>query len=255
MIRIGNTEIDPAAGEGASPTEAAKAATATTAPTAATAKAAAATTALATATTAPAEEGSVAECSPSEDSSEAGVLDTEAEAEAFPDGVIPLDGDEEVLTGDGEDGVEGALPEGTLPEGAEALRRVADALSRERTQMALERELSVLRERFPELKELGDVVRLKRYPEIKGMVGRGYSLSDAVRLAYEDVYLARRANAAALQARTNAFSSSHLHPARPIGEGRSEVTEMQIREYLEAIPGATRDQAIAAYRKWGNHRR
>lgn len=253
MIRIGNTEIDPAAGEGASPTEAAKAATATTAPTAATAKAAA-TTALATAT-APAEEGSVAECSPAEDSSEAGVLDTEAEAEASPDGVIPLDGDEAELTGDGEDGVEGALSEGTLPEGAEALRRVADALSRERTQMALERELSVLRERFPELKELGDVVRLKRYPEIKGMVGRGYSLSDAVRLAYEDVYLARRANAAALQARTNAFSSSHLHPARPIGEGRSEVTETQIREYLEAIPGATRDQAIAAYRKWGNHRR
>ena len=149
-----------------------------------------------------------------------------------------------------------ALPERESAETpADALREAADRLMDERTHLALEREMAQVSERFPELKELGDIVRLGRYPEIKGMVGRGYSLSDAVRLAYENVYLARRAKAAALQARTDAYSTSHLHPARPAGEGRGEVSETQIREYLEAIPGASREQAIAAYRKWGIHRR
>ena len=135
------------------------------------------------------------------------------------------------------------------------MKKLASALLLGALTLALEREMAQVSERFPELKEIGDIVRLGRYPEIKGMVGRGYSLSDAVRLAYEDVYLARRAKAAALQARTDAYSTSHLHPARPAGEGRGEVSETQIREYLEAIPGASREQAIAAYRKWGNHRR
>ena len=157
--------------------------------------------------------------------------------------------DDEIPTG--EDRQEQPLPRNAQnPEPVSELREVAERLMQERTQMTIEREMAQVSERFPELRELGDVFRLRRYPEIKSMVGRGYSLSDAVRLAYEDVYLARRANAAVLQARTEAFSTSHLHPTRPAGEGRCDVTESQIREYIDAIPGSSREQAIAAYRRF-----
>ena len=232
MIKIGNTELDPASvGGGASPsTETGEGESAAVLDTA----------------EIPSADGDCA----AEEGSRIGesTLDAESAAEQSPpEAEIPLDAD----AGDGAENADGAGGEGDpLGDGADALRAVADALMRERTQLTIEREIAHLTQRFPEIRELGDVLRLKRYPEIKALVGKGYSLSDAVRLTYEDVYLARRANAAALQARTDAFSRSHLHPTRPMGEGRSDVSETQIREYLDAIPGATREQAISAYRRY-----
>ena len=132
----------------------------------------------------------------------------------------------------------------------EQVRDIADRLMDDRVRIAIESEVERVRGRFPEIKELGDIVRLKRYPDIKGLVERGYSLSDAVSLTYEDVYLTRRERAAAAQARSGAHSTSHLRATHSRGIGGVDVSESSIRDYMQALPGATREQAIAAYRKY-----
>lgn len=132
----------------------------------------------------------------------------------------------------------------------EQVRNIADRLMDERVRIAIDSEIERVRGRFPEIKELGDIIRLKRYPDIKGLVERGYSLSDAVRLTYDDVYLTRRERAAAAQARAGAHSTSHLRATHSKGIGGADVSEIAIRDYMQAIPGSTREQAIAAHRKY-----
>ncbi len=130
------------------------------------------------------------------------------------------------------------------------LREIADKLMDDRVRIAIEAEIGRVRGHFPEIKELGDIIRLKRYPDIKGLVERGYSLSDAVRLTYEDVYLSRRERAAAAQARAASYSTSHLRATHPKGTSTGDVSESAIQSFMQAIPGSTREQAIAAHRKY-----
>ncbi len=143
---------------------------------------------------------------------------------------------------------------GTLDAAAQSTLEMAvkehGKLLDERTKLALDSEVKKLSGYFPELKEIGDIVRLKRYPQIKQLVMGGYALSDAVRLTYEDVYVQRRASAAAAQARANIAGTSHLTATKARGDGSGSVSEGQIRTYLEAIPGSTREQAIRAYQKY-----
>lgn len=129
------------------------------------------------------------------------------------------------------------------------VREIGERLTEERTKIALEGEIERVRGHFPEIKNLLDIVKLERYPEVKGMVERGYALSDAVRLAYEDVYIRRRTDAAAAQVRGE-LSTSHMKPTSPTSAFSHDVTEAQIRTYLSSVPGATRDSAIKAYQKY-----
>ena len=132
----------------------------------------------------------------------------------------------------------------------EQVRNIADRLMDDRVRIAIDSEVERVRGRFPEIKELGDIIRLKRYPDIKGLVERGYSLSDAVSLTYEDVYLTRRERAAAAQAKSGVHSTAHLRATHSRGIGTADVKESAIRDYMQAIPGSTREQAIAAHRKY-----
>lgn len=129
------------------------------------------------------------------------------------------------------------------------VREIGEKLTEERTRIALESEIERVRGHFPEIRNVLDIVKLERYPEVKGMVERGYALSDAVRLAYEDVYVRRRTNAAAAQVRSE-LSTSHMKPTSPTSASSHDVTEAQIRTYLSSVPGATRESAIKAYRKY-----
>ena len=131
----------------------------------------------------------------------------------------------------------------------QAAAREHDALARERAQHALDEEVGKVHEAFPEINSVDDIIKLVRYPDIKDKVSRGYSLSDAVNLVYSDVYHKRISAAAAQQARNAAASTAHLSATRTHGSGGINVTESQIRTYMDAIPGSTREQAIAAYRK------
>lgn len=131
----------------------------------------------------------------------------------------------------------------------ERVRRLADELSDERARLLLEREIEKVAGYFPQIRNTLDIVRLERWGEIKDMVGRGYALSDAVRLAYEDVIISRRAEAAVREARGTP-SSLHIRATSPTSVTSHEVSEAQIRTYLSSVPGATRDGAIRAYQKY-----
>ena len=132
----------------------------------------------------------------------------------------------------------------------EQLSRAQEELMNERVTAAINSEIAIVRESFPEISSLDDIIRLPRYADIKDKVAAGYSLSDAVRLTYEDAYIKRRTAAAAQQARNAAASSAHLSATRAHGSGGINVTESQIRAYMDAIPGSTREQAIRAYKKY-----
>ncbi len=136
----------------------------------------------------------------------------------------------------------------------EQLTQAHEELMRERVNTAISAELGKVREAFPEISSIDDIIRLPRYPDIKDKVSAGYTLSDAVRLTYEDVYIKRRAAAAAQQARNAAASTAHLSATRTHGSGGMNVTESQIKAYMDAIPGATREQAIRAYQKYKIHK-
>lgn len=135
-------------------------------------------------------------------------------------------------------------------EAKEKLEQAQDALMSERAQKAVEAEVSAVRESFPEIQSLDDIVKLPKYPQIKEKVSAGYSLSDAVKLAYEDIYIKRKQAAAAQAARNAVSSTAHLSATKAHGSGGVNVTEAQIRSYMANIPGSTREQAIAAYRKY-----
>lgn len=135
-------------------------------------------------------------------------------------------------------------------EAADRLSQEQDAIARERATAALNEEVSKIQQSFPEITSVDDIIRLPRYADIKDKVSKGYTLSDAVKLAYEDVYLKRRSAAAAQQARNAVQGTAHLSATRAHGSGGINVTEAQIKAYMSAIPGATREQAISAYKKY-----
>lgn len=135
-------------------------------------------------------------------------------------------------------------------EAADRLSQEQDAIARERATAALNEEVSKIQQSFPEITSVDDIIRLPRYADIKDKVSKGYTLSDAVKLAYEDVYLKRRSAAAAQQARNAVQGTAHLSATRTHGSGGINVTEAQIKAYMSAIPGATREQAISAYKKY-----
>ena len=135
-------------------------------------------------------------------------------------------------------------------EATAAARAASEAIASERAQKAVADEVEKIRAEFPEINDIEDIVRLPRYKEIKEKVEVGYSLSDAVKLVYEDTYIGRR-TAAAVQRQKNAtYSASHLSATRAHGVGGVEVTEAQIRSFMAGIPGASRADAIAAYQKY-----
>lgn len=129
------------------------------------------------------------------------------------------------------------------------VHEIAEQLSDERARLALDREIEKVSRHFPEIKNTLDIVRLERYGEVKQMVERGYALSDAMRLVYEDVYVRRQADAAAREARSTP-SSSHIRATSPTSATSNDISEQQIRTYLSSVPGATREGAIRAYQKY-----
>ena len=159
---------------------------------------------------------------------------------------------EEGGTGEASVGESAALSDATdgseeeCADGSEA----SDASESAGVQRYMFEQLRQINERFPDIKSLDDIVRLEKYKQIKEKVTLGYTLSDAVRLVYEDEYISARLSKAQAQARREMVSSSHLSATRASGGGISDVSERDIRSYMEAIPGASREDAIRAYKKY-----
>lgn len=135
-------------------------------------------------------------------------------------------------------------------EAKEQISQMQNAIASERAQKAIDEQVAKVRESFPEVNSLDDIVSLERYPDIKAKISQGYSMADAVKLAYEDVYIKRRTAAAAQQAKNAINSTAHLSATKTHGSGGVNVTEQQIKSFIAMIPGSTRADAIKAYQKY-----
>ena len=111
-------------------------------------------------------------------------------------------------------------------------------------------QLREINERFPDIKSVHDIVRLGKYKDIKEKIRSGYSISDAVRLVYEDEYINSRLAKAQAQARREMVSASHLSATGASGASFSDISERDIRTFMQAIPTASREDAIRAYQKY-----
>ncbi|MBQ2863415.1 MAG: hypothetical protein IJE84_04495, partial [Clostridia bacterium] len=191
------------------------------------------------------------ECRKNAERSKAESEDKGAERAAAAEKAVPVS-EQTVPSVDGDGEGAAALhipPQDKTSTGEELARELAHQLYNERARAAIDAEIEKVRARFPEIKNTLDVVRLERYPEVKRMVARGYALSDAVRLAYEDVYVSSRTQAALREAR-GSLDTSHIRATSPTTSASHEVSEEQIKVYLSSVPGATREGAIRAYQKY-----
>ncbi len=145
-----------------------------------------------------------------------------------------------------------------LPEVREARRKAEEAekISREAREREAEAKISAqvreIGELDPSVRSLSDITENEKYPEIYALVKRGYTLTDAYKIAHFDT-LSRGAEARARQQALNAERSKHHLEKTGTGRvGAEEVPADIAAEYRTFNPGAT-DAEIrkhyAAYRK------
>lgn len=131
------------------------------------------------------------------------------------------------------------LPEVRQARQAKAAADAAARQARQETARArVEEQLREIQTMDPSIKTLGDLSKMDTYPKLYGMVQRGYSISDAYKLANYDQITARAA-AASRQAAINAQGKQHLSQTKSRGTESIAVPEKTMELYKFLNPGAT----------------
>lgn len=121
---------------------------------------------------------------------------------------------------------------------AEAEREKARSLE-ERQRVAFDEEIRAVGEIDPTVKSADDLRAKPYFDEVYRMVGRGYSISDAVRLATYDERMRRIAEGSARSAAQKAVSKAHLVPTSSRGQGAQTVPAAVRNQYRLFYPDAT----------------
>ena len=143
-----------------------------------------------------------------------------------------------------------------LPEVQEARRakeqaqQAAQEAREAQAKVKVAEQLKEIQEMDPSIKELGDLAKLESYPKIYDMVKRGYSISDAYRLANYDALTHQAAEKSRQAALQNAQSKQHLSPTTQRGTGSVSVPEEIKREYRLLMPDATDAEIQKHYQKY-----
>lgn len=141
------------------------------------------------------------------------------------------------------------LPEVREAREAQEAAKAAERQAREQTARAkVEEQLREIQSIDPAIKTLGDLARLDTYPRLYDMVQRGYSISDAYRLANYD-QLTARAAAAGKQAAINAQGKQHLNATRTRGAETASVPAGTMELYRFLNPGATEAEIQRHYNR------
>lgn len=127
-----------------------------------------------------------------------------------------------------------------------AARSIAAEAERERAQAAeirqkaaFDEEIRKVGEIDPTVKNVEDLRAKPYFDEVYGMVERGYSISDAVRLATYDDHVRRVAEGSAKSAAAKAASKAHLVPTASRGQGASTVPAEVREQYRVFLPDAS----------------
>lgn len=146
------------------------------------------------------------------------------------------------------------LPEVREAKEAKAQAEAAARAAREeQAKLKVTEQLKEIQALDPSIKELKDLAKLETYPQLYDMVKRGYSISDAYRLANYDALTQKAAEASRQAAMNAAKSKEHLNPTVQRGAGAVTVPEDVKAEYLAFNPGATEAEIQKHYQKYMKH--
>ena len=130
----------------------------------------------------------------------------------------------------------------------EAAKAAEDAAKAEKDRLAFNELLDDVRSVFPEIKEAADLFKWSEYKKFSLLVSGGISPKEAAQTLAGD----KRATAARQAAFDTIASKSHLvNPKKSSKGGDYKITDAQYASYLAVFPDATREQAAAAYKKYG----
>lgn len=141
-----------------------------------------------------------------------------------------------------ESGVAKAADDAIAAAGA-AERRANETAER----LSLEAAIAEVTKLNPEIKTFDDLYALPEYGDIKKLVQAGYSFGRAYEMATVD-----RAKNAARQASYNAVASkAHLTKTAGAGAEPYSISDRDFNNFRQLHPNATRAEAEAAYKKFG----
>lgn len=132
------------------------------------------------------------------------------------------------------------LPQMRAAEAAQAKANAArEAAAAEQAKQTMRQELQKITALSPKIKSMEDLSRLPNYGEFYDLVQKGYSLSDAYKLAEFETLQQQRAAQSRQQAMNAAQSKEHLTATKTRGEGSVSVPREVKEMYRAIMPGIT----------------
>lgn len=143
-----------------------------------------------------------------------------------------------------------------LPEvrAARQAKEAADKVAREarerEAKIRVEEQLKEIQAIDPAIKDIRDLSRMETYPKLYDLVKRGYSISDAYKLANYDTLTARKAEASKQAVINAAKSKEHLSSTKSRGSGAVSVPADVAADYRLWNPDMTDDEIQKDYQKY-----
>lgn len=148
------------------------------------------------------------------------------------------------------DGFIESLPEVQAAKQAQAAAEKAAQETRQaQAQARIDAEIAEIGKLNPEVKGVGDLLKLPEYGEIYAMVQRGYTLLDAYKLVNLDALTSRAREAGKQQARNAADGKTHMGKTKSRGAGDVELTQEELAQFRIFNPAATEDEVRGWLRK------
>lgn len=148
------------------------------------------------------------------------------------------------------DGFIESLPEVQAAKQAQAAaEKTAQETRQAQAQARIDAEIAEIGKLNPEVKGVGDLLKLPEYGEIYAMVQRGYTLLDAYKLVNLDALTSRAREAGKQQARNAADGKTHMGKTKSRGAGDVELTQEELAQFRIFNPAATEDEVRGWLRK------
>lgn len=143
------------------------------------------------------------------------------------------------------------LPEVRAARQAKEAADKAARQAREReAKIRVEEQLKEIQTIDPSVKDIRDLSRMETYPKLYDLVKRGYSISDAYKLANYDTLTARKAEASKQAVINAAKSKEHLSTTKSRGSGAASVPADVAADYRLWNPDMTDEEIQKDYQKY-----
>ena len=132
----------------------------------------------------------------------------------------------------------------------EAAEKAAKELRQREAKAKIEEQMKEIQQLDPSVKDIRDLSRMETYPKLYDLVRRGYSISDAYKLANYDALTARKAEASKQAVINAAKSKEHLSSTKSRGSGAVSVPADVAADYRLWNPEMTDEEIQKDYQKY-----